>query len=168
LEIKFRGLNVADVLNLSVSEAAEFFANFSHIGRMLQTFVDVGLDHVKLGQPATTLSGGESQRIKLATELGRAHHEPTLFVLDEPTTGLHAHDIARLLKLLRSLVDHGHSVVMIEHHLDLIALSDWIIDLGPDGGTGGGHVVAAGTVEEIIAQSGRSYTGQALKRLPTP
>lgn len=163
LEIKFRGLSVADVLELSVSEAAEFFANFSQIGRMLNTFLEVGLGHLKLGQPATTLSGGESQRIKLATQLGRGHHEPTLFVLDEPTTGLHAHDIARLLELLQRLVNQGHSVVMIEHHLDLIAASDWVIDLGPEGGGDGGQIVAAGSPEDIIMQAERSHTGLALK-----
>lgn len=165
LEIKFRGLNIADVLDLSVREAADFFANFSHIGKMLQTFLDIGLGHLKLGQPATTLSGGESQRIKLATELGRGHHEPTLFVLDEPTSGLHAHDISRLLELLRELVAIGHSVIMIEHHLDLIALSDWVIDLGPEGGVGGGEVVAVGRAEDIAAQAGRSHTGYALRQL---
>jgi excinuclease ABC subunit A len=164
LEIKFRGLNVADVLNLSVSDAATFFASFSQIGKMLTTFLEVGLGHLKLGQAATTLSGGESQRIKLAAELGRGNHEPTLFVLDEPTTGLHAHDIARLFELLRRLVVSGHSVIMIEHHLDLIALSDWVIDLGPEGGAGGGEIVAVGRAEQIADQADRSHTGAALVR----
>jgi excinuclease ABC subunit A len=164
LEIKFRGRSVADVLNLSVMEAAEFFQNFSHLNRMLQTFLDVGLGHLKLGQPATNLSGGESQRIKLAAELGRGHHEPTLFVLDEPTTGLHAHDIARLLELLRRLVTQGHSVVLIEHHLDLIAAADWILDLGPEGGAGGGNLVAAGTPADIAQLSPISHTGMALQQ----
>lgn len=165
LEVKYRGLSVADVLDLSIADAAQFFSNYSVVGRPLDVFVEVGLGHLTLGQPATTLSGGESQRVKLAAELGRGHHVPTLFVLDEPTTGLHPHDIAKLLQLLNRLVEEGHSVILIEHHLDVIAAADWIIDIGPAGGTGGGQIVAYGDPAQISAQSAVSYTGEALRQL---
>lgn len=168
LEIKFRGLSVADVLDLSLDEAAHFFQNFSRLSQMLNTFLEVGLGHLKLGQPANHLSGGESQRIKLAAELGKIHHEPTLFVLDEPTTGLHALDAARLLVLLRRLVDRGHSVIMVEHHLELIAASDWVIDLGPEGGAGGGQIVALGSPESIANQAEPGHTGRYLQALFKP
>lgn len=162
LEVKYRGHSVADILDLRITDAAEFFANYSQLARPLQVFVDVGLGHLTLGQPANTLSGGESQRVKLATELGRDHHSPTLFVLDEPTTGLHPHDIQRLLHVLRRLVEQRHSVILIEHHLDVIAAADWVIDLGPEGGAGGGQIVAAGPPRQIAAMGAVSHTGAAL------
>lgn len=163
LDIKYRAHSVADVLDLRIAEAAEFFANYNAIAGPLKTLVDVGLGHLTLGQPATTLSGGESQRVKLATELSGEHHSPTLFVLDEPTTGLHVHDISRLLQVLFELVAEGHSVILIEHQLDVIRASDWVIDLGPEGGAGGGRIVAQGRPEEIAAQSQISHTGAALQ-----
>ncbi|MDB5338200.1 MAG: uvrA 2 [Planctomycetaceae bacterium] len=165
LEVKYRGNSVADILDLRIAEAADFFANYTLLARPLNTFVEVGLGHLTLGQPANTLSGGESQRVKLATELGRDHHSPTLFVLDEPTTGLHPHDIQRLLHILLRLVKERHSVILIEHHLDLIAAADWIIDLGPEGGAGGGQITAAGSPQEIAAKWEVSHTGAALRDL---
>lgn len=165
LEVKYRGHSVADILDLRIADAAVFFANYSQLARPLTTFVEVGLGHLTLGQPANALSGGESQRVKLATELGRDHHSPTLFVLDEPTTGLHPHDIRRLLHILTRLVAQGHSVILIEHHLDVIAAADWVIDLGPEGGAGGGRVTAAGPPSEIAAQRAISHTGAALQAL---
>lgn len=164
LEIKYRGLSVADVLDLRIEQAAEFFANLNVVARPLATFVDVGLGHLTLGQPATTLSGGESQRVKLATELAGDHHSPTLFILDEPTTGLHPHDISRLLQISIRLVGEGHSVILIEHQLDVIRAADWVIDLGPEGGTGGGRVVAQGPPAEIASQAAVSHTGAALQQ----
>ena len=165
LEVKYRGHSVADILDLPIAEAAEFFGNYSQLARPLNLFVEMGLGHLTLGQPANTLSGGESQRVKLATELGRDHHSPTLFVLDEPTTGLHPHDIRRLLHILRRLVEQRHSVILIEHHLDVIAASDWVIDLGPEGGAGGGRITAIGPPREIAAQGDVSHTGAALQAL---
>lgn len=163
LEIKYRGLSVADVLDLRIQQAAEFFANLNAVARPLATFVDVGLGHLTLGQPATTLSGGESQRVKLATELAGDHRVPTLFVLDEPTTGLHPHDISRLLQILLRLVGEGHTVILIEHQLDVIRAADWVIDLGPEGGTGGGRIVAQGCPAAIAQQAAISHTGAALQ-----
>jgi excinuclease ABC subunit A len=162
LAIKYRGLSVADVLDLSIAAAAEFFANYSSIARPLATFVEVGLGHLTLGQTATTLSGGESQRVKLATELAKDHQSQTLFVLDEPTTGLHVHDISRLMQILFRLVAEGHTVVLIEHQLDVIRAADWVIDLGPEGGAGGGKIVAQGQPADIAAAKERSHTGAAL------
>lgn len=162
LEVKYRGHSVADILDLRISEAADFFTNYAQLARPLNTFVEMGLGHLTLGQPANTLSGGESQRVKLATELGRDHHSPTLFVLDEPTTGLHPHDIRRLLHILRQLVDRKHSVILIEHHLDVIAAADWVIDLGPEGGAGGGQITAAGPPQEVAQLTTTSHTGAAL------
>lgn len=163
LEIKYRGLSAADVLEMRIQEAAEFFANLAAVARPLATFVDVGLGHLTLGQPATTLSGGESQRVKLATELAGDHQSPTLFVLDEPTTGLHPHDISRLLQILFRLVAEGHTVIMIEHQLDVIRAADWVIDIGPEGGAGGGRIVAQGPPATIEPQAAVSHTGAALQ-----
>jgi excinuclease ABC subunit A len=161
LEIKYKGKNVADVLEMTVEEALEFFQNIPRIKRKLQTLYDVGLGYMKLGQPATTLSGGEAQRVKLASELYKRSNGRTLYILDEPTTGLHIDDIARLLKVLERLVENGDTVIVIEHNLDVIKTADYIIDLGPEGGSGGGTVVATGTPEEVAATKG-SYTGQYL------
>lgn len=161
LEIKYKGKNVSDVLDMTVEEALEFFANIPRIKRKLQTLNDVGLGYMKLGQPATTLSGGEAQRVKLASELYKRSRGRTLYLLDEPTTGLHIDDIARLLKVLERLVENGDTVVVIEHNLDVIKTADYVIDLGPEGGVGGGTVVAKGTPEEVARTKG-SYTGQFL------
>ena len=147
---------------MSVDEAVEFFENHESIRRLLATLADVGLGYLTLGQPSTTLSGGEAQRIKLATELGRPVAGHTLYILDEPTTGLHSDDIRRLLGVLNRLVDLGNTVLVIEHNLDVIKTADWVIDLGPEGGAAGGHVVAAGTPEEIAACE-ESHTGRYLR-----
>mgnify|MGYP001186390851 FL=1 len=162
LEVKYKGKNIADVLDMTVDDALEFFRNLPRIERKLQTIKDVGLGYIKLGQPATTLSGGEAQRVKLASELYRRSNGRTLYILDEPTTGLHADDINRLLKVLQRLVDNGDTVVVIEHNLDVIKTVDYIIDLGPEGGDGGGQVIATGTPEEVAETEG-SYTGMFLK-----
>jgi len=162
LEVTYKGKNIAEVLDMDVQEALEFFAAFPVITRMLQTLHDVGLDYVKLGQSATTLSGGEAQRVKLAKELGRASTGDTIYILDEPTTGLHFADVQRLLDVLHRLADAGNTVVVIEHNLDVIKTADWIVDLGPEGGMRGGYVIAEGTPEEIARAQG-SYTGQFLK-----
>lgn len=164
LEAKYKGKSISDVLNMTIDEALEFFANIPVIARKLQTIHDVGLGYIKLGQPATTLSGGEAQRVKLATELSRRSTGKTLYILDEPTTGLHTDDISRLLVILQRLVDAGDTVVVIEHNLDVIKSADYIIDLGPEGGEGGGTVVCTGTPEDI-AKHKRSYTGSFLKPL---
>lgn len=161
LEVHYKGKNVADVLNMPISEAAEFFAPISRIARHLNTLVEVGLGYVRLGQSATTLSGGEAQRVKLATELQRRSNGRSIYVLDEPTTGLHSEDIRKLLLVLQSLADKGNTVIVIEHNLDVIKSADWIIDMGPDGGSGGGTVVAEGTPEQVAKVKG-SYTGQFL------
>lgn len=164
LEVKYKGKSIADVLDMQVEEAVEFFQNVPKIHRRLQTLYDVGLGYIKLGQPATQLSGGEAQRVKLATELSRRSNGRTLYLLDEPTTGLHFEDVRKLLQVLERLVDAGDTVVVIEHNLDVIKTADYIIDLGPEGGEGGGTVVAKGTPEEV-AQVNASYTGQFLKRI---
>ncbi|HET8669330.1 MAG TPA: excinuclease ABC subunit UvrA [Candidatus Saccharimonadales bacterium] len=164
LEIHYKGKTISDVLNMNCEEALAFFANIPSIARKLQTLVDVGLGYIALGQPATTLSGGEAQRIKLATELSRRPTGRTLYILDEPTTGLHMADVDRLLQVLHALVDAGNSMVVIEHNLDIIKSADHIIDMGPAGGSGGGQIVATGTPEHIATIS-ESYTGQFLKRL---
>jgi excinuclease ABC subunit A len=163
LAVRHRGKSIADVLAMSIDEAADFFANHEAIHRMLQSMVDVGLGYLTLGQRSTTLSGGEAQRIKLAAELGRSSAAGTLYVLDEPTTGLHTDDIGRLLKVLDGLVELGNTVLVIEHNLDVIRYADWIIDMGPEGGAAGGQIVASGTPEQIAAQP-HSYTGQWLKK----
>jgi excinuclease ABC subunit A len=163
LEVKLKGKNIADVLEMSVEEALAFFQNFPAIKRKLQTLYDVGLGYIKLGQPATTLSGGEAQRVKLAAELSKVATGKTVYILDEPTTGLHFDDIKKLLEVLQKLVDGGNTVIVIEHNLDVIKTADWIIDLGPEGGDQGGELIFAGTPEEIIKCS-KSYTGQYLAR----
>ncbi len=167
LEVRFKGKNIAEVLEMSVEEGVGFFENVPKIARRLRTLHDVGLDYIRLGQPATTLSGGEAQRIKLATELSKVATGDTLYILDEPTTGLHFADVARLLEVLGRLVDQGNSVVVIEHNLDVIKTADWLIDLGPEGGDGGGEIVEVGTPEEIAAAKG-SYTGRFLADLVEP
>jgi excinuclease ABC subunit A len=164
LEVKYKGKNIAEVLDMTVSEANEFFQNIPKVHRKLQTLVDVGLGYIKLGQPATTLSGGEAQRVKLATELSRRSNGRTLYILDEPTTGLHKEDIRRLLLVLERLVEKGNTVAIIEHNLDVIKTADHIIDLGPEGGAGGGQVIATGTPEEL-AKNHNSYTGRYLKEV---
>lgn len=164
LEVKYKGKSIADVLNMQIEEAAEFFQNVPKIHRKIQTLYDVGLGYVKLGQPATELSGGEAQRVKLATELSRRSNGKTLYLLDEPTTGLHFEDIRKLLTVLERLVDAGDTVVVIEHNLDVIKTADYIIDLGPEGGERGGTIVAQGTPEEV-AQVPTSYTGQFLQKV---
>jgi len=164
LEIKYKGVTISDVLEMTVAQAAKFFENIPSIANKLNTIVDVGLGYIKLGQPATTFSGGEAQRIKLATELSRRSTGKTLYILDEPTTGLHSDDVKKLLKILQKLVDGGNSMIIIEHNLDVIKTADYIIDMGPEGGVNGGLVVAAGTPEEV-AQVKESFTGQYLKKL---
>ncbi|WP_354183125.1 excinuclease ABC subunit UvrA [Arthrobacter sp. UYP6] len=164
LEVHYKGKNIAEVLNMSIEEAAEFFAAFSPIARHLNTLVDVGLGYVRLGQPATTLSGGEAQRVKLAAELQKRSNGRSVYVLDEPTTGLHFEDVRKLLLVLQGLVDKGNTVITIEHNLDVIKSADWIIDMGPEGGTGGGQVIATGTPEKV-AKSEVSYTGHFLAEM---
>ena len=162
LEVKFKGKNIYEVLEMTVDEGVAFFAQQPKILRKLQTLSDVGLGYVKIGQPATTLSGGEAQRVKLATELMKRPTGKTIYILDEPTTGLHTADVHRLVNVLERLVANGNTVVVIEHNLDVIKTADYIIDLGPEGGIGGGTLVACGTPEEIAACPA-SYTGQYLK-----
>jgi excinuclease ABC subunit A len=163
LDVHYRGKTIADVLEMTVDEAVDFFQLHTRLGRKLKTLRDVGLGYVRLGQPATTLSGGEAQRVKLATELSRRSDGRTLYILDEPTTGLHQEDIRHLLAVLQRLVDQGDTVLVIEHNLDVIKTADWIIDLGPEGGDEGGEVVAQGSLQEVIATKG-SYTGEFLAR----
>ena len=164
LEIKYKNKTIADVLNMTVEQASDFFDSVPNIARKLQTLVEVGLGYIKLGQPATTFSGGEAQRIKLATELSKRSTGKTMYILDEPTTGLHSADVKRLLGILQQLVDGGNSMIIIEHNLDVIKSADWIIDMGPEGGLGGGTVVVSGTPEEV-AKSPKSFTGRYLKSL---
>ena len=167
LDIRFKGKTIADVLDMPIEEALEFFAHIPKIKRRVQALHDVGLDYMRLGQPATTLSGGEAQRVKLASELSKVATGQTLYILDEPTTGLHFADIQRLLEVLQRLVDQGNSVVVIEHNLDVIKTADRIIDMGPEGGEEGGELMAAGTPEEVAAVEG-SYTGQFLADIVEP
>jgi excinuclease ABC subunit A len=162
LEIKYKGKSIADLLGMTIEDSCEFFKNIPRIHRKLQTLFDVGLGYMKLGQPATTLSGGEAQRVKLAAELYRRSTGKTLYILDEPTTGLHVDDIDRLLVVLHRLVDSGESVLVIEHNLDVIKTADYIVDLGPEGGNGGGTIVATGTPEAVIKVEA-SYTGRYMK-----
>lgn len=164
LEVKYKGKSIGDVLNMTVEEAVEFFANVPKIRNKIQTLYDVGLGYIRLGQSSTTLSGGEAQRVKLATELSKRSTGKTIYILDEPTTGLHSHDVARLLAILNRLSDSGNTVVVIEHNLDVIKVADYIIDLGPEGGDGGGQIIAQGTPEQVAAVS-ESATGQYLKKV---
>jgi len=164
LQVKYKGKNIAEVLEMPIAEAAEFFAAISSIARYLETLVEVGLGYVRLGQSATTLSGGEAQRVKLATELQRRSNGRTIYVLDEPTTGLHFEDVRKLLLVLNSLVEKGNTVLVIEHNLDVIKCADWVIDIGPEGGAKGGEVIAIGTPEQV-AKNSKSYTGKFLKEI---
>ena len=166
LEVKYRGKSVSDVLEMTVGEACEFFAQIPAITRKLSTIAEVGLDYIRLGQPATTLSGGEAQRVKLATELSKRTNGKTLYILDEPTTGLHFADIEKLIGLLQRLVNTGNTVLVIEHNLDVIKTADWIIDMGPEGGDRGGNVVAAGPPESIALVK-ESHTGRYLEKVLT-
>jgi excinuclease ABC subunit A len=161
LEVLFKGKSIADVLDMTVEEALEFFKAVPRVRNVLELLHRVGLDYIHVGQQATTLSGGEAQRVKLAKELSKRATGRTLYILDEPTTGLHFHDVKKLLDVLHELVEQGNTVVVIEHNLEVIKTADWIIDLGPEGGDGGGEIVAAGTPEDI-AKNKRSYTGQFL------
>ena len=162
MEVKYKGKNIYEVLDMTVDEALPFFENLPRIYNKLQTLYDVGLSYVKLGQPSTELSGGEAQRVKLATELAKRATGRTIYILDEPTTGLHTYDVHKLIEVLQRLVDAGNSVVVIEHNLDVIKTADYVIDLGPEGGDGGGTIVCTGTPEEV-ARCEASYTGQYLK-----
>jgi excinuclease ABC subunit A len=164
LEIKYKGMTISDVLDMTVEQAAKFFENIPMIARKLDTLVEVGLGYIRLGQPATTFSGGEAQRIKLASELSRRSTGKTLYILDEPTTGLHSADVKRLLVILQKLVSNGNSMIIIEHNLDVIKTADHVIDMGPEGGFGGGYIVASGTPEEV-SKAENSFTGQYLKAL---
>ena len=167
LEVTWQGKNISEVLDMTVEEALGFFENHPQILRKLETLYDVGLGYMKLGQASTTLSGGEAQRVKLATELSRKATGKTIYLLDEPTTGLHMADVDRLIQVLQRLTDAGNTVLIIEHNLDVIKVSDHIIDLGPEGGDGGGMVVAEGTPEQVAAEKS-SYTGRYLKKVLNP
>ena len=162
LSVLYKGQNIADILAMSIEDAFQFFKNHTKLNRILSTLISVGLGYMKLGQPATTLSGGEAQRLKLSRELAKKTKGKTLYILDEPTTGLHFKDVKVLLKAINDLVDQGHTVIIIEHNLDVIKSADYIIDLGPEGGTGGGMIVAQGTPEEVALVK-ESYTGKYLK-----
>ena len=163
LDVKYKGKSIYDILEMTVEEALEFFKHIPTIQRKIQTLYDVGLSYIKLGQPSTQLSGGEAQRIKLATELSKRGTGRTIYILDEPTTGLHFADVHKLVDILRRLCDSGNTVIVIEHNLDVIKTADYIIDIGPEGGDGGGTVVAAGTPEEIVKVE-NSYTGKYVKK----
>jgi len=167
LEVHYKGKNVAEVLDMPIEEAAEFFSAIGPIHRHLATLTEVGLGYVRLGQPAPTLSGGEAQRVKLAAELQKRSMGRTIYILDEPTTGLHFEDIRKLLGVINGLVEKGNTVLVIEHNLDVIKVSDWVVDMGPEGGNGGGTIVATGTPEQVAAVEG-SYTGQFLANLVAP
>ena len=164
LEIKYKDKSIADILDMTVEEGCSFFETIPMIKRKLETLQNVGLGYIKIGQQATTLSGGEAQRIKLSKELSKRATGKTLYVLDEPTTGLHVHDIKKLLEVLQILVDQGNTVVVIEHNLDVIKTADWIVDLGPEGGDGGGEIIGSGTPEDI-SKIKKSYTGQYLNKI---
>ena len=163
LEVKYKGKSIYDVLDMTVEEALKFFENVPSIRRKIETLYDVGLSYIKLGQPSTTLSGGEAQRIKLATELSRRSTGKTIYILDEPTTGLHFADVHKLTEILRRLTEDGNTVIVIEHNLDVIKTADYIIDIGPEGGDRGGTIIAQGTPEEV-AENPQSYTGYYMKR----
>ena len=162
--MRYKGKNISEVLDMTAEEALSFFENLPKIRQKVQTLVDVGLGYVKLGQSSTTLSGGDGQRVKLATELSRRATGRTIYILDEPTTGLHMADVHRLIDVLQRLVDTGNTVLVIEHNLDVIKTADYVLDLGPEGGSGGGTIVCRGTPEDIAACK-ESYTGQYLKKL---
>ena len=164
LDILYKGKSIEQALNMTIEEALEFFSSIPVIARKLQTLIDVGLSYIRLGQAATTLSGGEAQRVKLAKELSKRDTGQTLYILDEPTTGLHFHDIKQLLEVLHHLRDKGNTIIVIEHNLDVIKTADWVIDLGPEGGSGGGEIIAEGTPEEV-SENENSYTGKFLKEL---
>jgi excinuclease ABC subunit A len=164
LEVKYKGKNISEVLEMTIEDAREFFDPVPAIARKLQTLIEVGLSYVCLGQAATTLSGGEAQRVKLSRELSKRDTGKTLYILDEPTTGLHFQDIKQLLAVLHHLRDHGNTIVVIEHNLDVIKTADWVVDLGPEGGSGGGKIIAEGTPEQI-AKSKQSHTGVYLKKV---
>ena len=164
LQVTYKGKNIYDVLEMTVEDALTFFENRPSILKRLKILYDVGLGYIKLGQSATTLSGGEAQRIKLAYELQRKPTGKTIYILDEPTTGLHSDDVGRLIKVLRGIVEHGDTVLVIEHNLDMIKVADYIIDLGPEGGDNGGTIIAKGTPEEV-SECEKSYTGQFLKEI---
>jgi len=162
--VKYKGKTITEVLDMTIEEAHAFFESIPALARKLQTLMDVGLSYIRLGQSATTLSGGEAQRVKLARELSKRDTGKTLYILDEPTTGLHFADIQQLLDVLHRLRDHGNTVVVIEHNLDVIKTADWLVDLGPEGGSKGGQIIATGTPEEVAANK-KSYTGHFLKPL---
>jgi excinuclease ABC subunit A len=164
LEVTYKGKNIHEVLNLTIEEAAEFFKDVPSINERLATLLDVGLGYLQLGQSATTLSGGEAQRVKIASELYRPHTQKTIYLLDEPTIGLHYEDVRKLIEILQQLVVRGNTVVVIEHNLDLIKSADYVLDIGPEGGVGGGNLIAKGTPEEV-AESEKSYTGKYLKKM---
>ena len=164
LEVKYKGKSISDVLEMTVEEAAEFFKPVSAIHNKIQTLCDVGLGYIKLGQSATTLSGGEAQRVKLATEMSKRSTGKTFYILDEPTTGLHSYDVEKLVNIITRLRSTGNTVLVIEHNLDVIKCADWIIDLGPEGGDKGGNIVAVGTPEEV-AENKNSFTGQFLSKM---
>ena len=164
LEVHYKGKSIYDVLEMTVEEGLEFFSSIPKIARKLQTLYDVGLGYIRIGQPATTLSGGEAQRVKLATELSRRATGRTVYILDEPTTGLHTADVHQLIQVLQKLVDGGNTVIVIEHNLDVVKTADYIVDLGPEGGDKGGNIVVCGTPEEVAATPA-SYTGQYLKKM---
>ena len=163
LEVRYKGKSIADVLDMTINQAVEFFANVPQILQKIKTLRNVGLGYIKLGQPSTTLSGGESQRVKLATELSKRDTGKTLFILDEPTTGLHFEDIRILMDVVQQIVDRGNTVIIIEHNLDVIKLADHIIDMGPEGGRNGGYILTEGTPEEV-AKSSKGYTPKFLKK----
>ena len=160
--VKYKGKNIAEILDMSVEDALQFFRNIPSVFRKLTTLCEVGLGYIRLGQQATTLSGGEAQRVKLATELSKVGSAQTIYILDEPTTGLHFADIKMLLKVLQTLVERGNTVIVIEHNLDVIKCADWVIDLGPEGGDAGGEVIFTGVPEDLVKYS-KSYTGKFLK-----
>ena len=162
--MKYKGASISDVLEMTCDEALDFFQNLPRLRDRIQTLVDVGLGYIKLGQSSTTLSGGEAQRVKLATELSRRSTGSTFYILDEPTTGLHMYDVSKLIDVLQKFVATGNTVLVIEHNLDVIKCADWIIDLGPEGGDGGGRIIAEGTPEEV-AKNPESFTGQYLAKV---
>ena len=164
LEVKFKNKNISDVLNMTIEEGLDFFKAIPSISSKLKTLQQVGLDYIKIGQSATTLSGGEAQRIKLSKELSKRSTGRTLYILDEPTTGLHSHDVKNLLEVLHKFVEKGNTVIVIEHNLDVIKTSDWIIDLGPEGGDNGGYILFEGSIEELLVQKNNS-TAECLKQI---